>query len=73
MLQITGNALQQVEKFQYLAVVFRSYGRHDKEIDAQIAKANLVLRELYRSVAPQSCRFPNQPLFRSSPIVTNVG
>jgi len=39
-----------VERFKYLAVVFTSDGRQDKEVDTRIDKADAVLRELYRSV-----------------------
>ena len=42
--------LQQVEKFNYLAVVFTSDGKRSEEIDARIGEAIAVLRELYRSV-----------------------
>jgi len=48
---VSGNTLQQVEKFKYLGVVFTSNGRRSEEIDTRIGKAiNAVLRELYRSV-----------------------
>ena len=50
MLQLSGNTLQQVEKFKHLGVVFASNGRWSVEIDTQSDKANAVLRELYRSV-----------------------
>jgi len=50
MQQVNGSALQQVEKFKYLGVVFTSDGRRKEEIDKWIGKANAVLRELYRSV-----------------------
>jgi len=50
MLQVSGNTLQQVEKFKHLGVVFASNGRRSKEIDSRIGKANAVLRELYRCV-----------------------
>jgi len=46
-LQVSGNTLQQVEKFKYLGVIFTSDGR---QIDTGIGEANAVLRELYRSV-----------------------
>ena len=46
----------------------------------QNPKAVAVLRELYHSVVtkrsfqtPQSCQFLNQSLFRSSPVVMNLG
>ena len=51
MLQVSGNTLQQVEKFKHLGVVFASDARWSKEIDTRIGKANAVLRELYRSAA----------------------
>jgi len=44
------NTLQQVEKFKCIGVVFASDGRWSEEADGWIAKANAVLRELYRSV-----------------------
>jgi len=50
MRQVSGNTLQQVEKFKYLGVVFTSDGRRSKEIDTGIGKANAVLRKLCRSV-----------------------
>ena len=50
MLQVSGNTLQQVEKFKYLEVVFASDKMWSEEIDTRTGKANAVLRELYRSV-----------------------
>jgi len=50
MLQVSGNTLQQVEKFKHPGVVFASDGRWSEEIDTRIGKANAVLRELYRCV-----------------------
>ena len=47
---IERNTLQQVQKFKYIGVVFTSEERWSEETDAWIAKANAVLRELYRSV-----------------------
>jgi len=44
------NALQQVEKFKHMRVVFTGDGRWSKETDAWMAKANAVLRELSCSV-----------------------
>jgi len=38
------------EEFKYSGMVFTSDGRRNKEIDTRIGKANVVLRELYRSV-----------------------
>ena len=43
---VSGNTLQQVEKFKYLGVVFTSDRRRSEEIDTRIGKANAVLREL---------------------------
>ena len=50
MRQVSGNTLQQVEKFKYLGVVFTSGGRRSEEIDIRVGKANAVLREFYWSV-----------------------
>jgi len=50
-LQVSGNRLQQVEKFKYIGVGFTSDGRQNGEVDTWIVKANAVLRERYRSVA----------------------
>ena len=50
---VNSNTLQQAEKFKYLGVVFTSDGRQNKEIDARIGKANVVLRELHSSVVTQ--------------------
>jgi len=44
------NTLQQVEKFKYKVVVVTSGGRRSDEADEWIAKANAVLRDIYRSV-----------------------
>jgi len=52
-LQVSGNTLQQVEKFKHLRVVFTSGGRQNKVIDIRLAKANVVLREIYRSAVTQ--------------------
>ena len=49
-LQVSDNALQQVEAFKYLGVVFRSDESRNKRIDTWIGKANAVLRELCCSV-----------------------
>jgi len=40
MLQVSGNTLQQVEKFMYFGVVYTSCGRWHKEMDTRIGKAN---------------------------------
>ena len=45
-LQVSGNALQQVE-IKSLGVVFTSDESRNKGIDTRIGKANAVLRELY--------------------------
>jgi len=37
MRQVSGNALQQVEKFKYLRVVFTSDARRSEEIDTRVA------------------------------------
>ena len=50
MLQVSGIALQQVEKFKYLGVVFTSGERRNKEIATLTGKANAVLCELHRSL-----------------------
>jgi len=47
---VSGNTLQQVEKFVYLGMVFTSDARQKNEVDKRISKANAVLRELQRSV-----------------------
>jgi len=44
MLQMSGNTLQQVEKFKYLGLVFTSDGRQNEEIDTRIGKSNAVPR-----------------------------
>ena len=56
--QVSGNTLQQVEKFKYLGVVFTSDGTRSEETDTQIGKTNAVLRELYRSMATK-CELSN--------------
>jgi len=50
MVQVSGNTVQQVQKFNYPGMVFTSDPRWSEEIDTRIVKANPVLRELYRSV-----------------------
>jgi len=59
MRQVSGNTLQQVEKFKYLEVVFTSDGRRSEEIDTRIGKANTFLRELYHSVAAKRQELSN--------------
>ena len=39
LLQVSGNTLQQVEKFKYLGVVFTNDSRRNEEIDSRIGKA----------------------------------
>jgi len=39
-LQVSGNALQQEEKFKYIGVVFTSDRRWSEDIDTRIGKAN---------------------------------
>jgi len=53
MLQVSGNALQQVEKVKYIGVVFTSDRRWSEEIDARIGQTEAVLRELYCSMVTQ--------------------
>jgi len=81
-LQVSGNKLQQVDKFKYFKVVFASDGGQNKKIDKPIGEANAVLSEFYHSVfanrelsiqTPQSCQFLNQSWFRSSPMSMNLG
>jgi len=50
MRQVSSNALQQVEKYKYLRVVFTSGERRSEEIDTRVGKANAVLREFFCSV-----------------------
>jgi len=49
-LHVSGNALLQVYKFRYLAVIFTRDERQNKQIDTGIWKANVLLRELHLSV-----------------------
>ena len=59
-LQVSGNTLQQVEKFKYIGVVFTrdERRRQNKEIDTRIGKANTVLWSQNGSFqTPQSCHF----------------
>jgi len=49
MFAVSGNTLQQVEKFMYCVVLFTNDGRH-KEIDTRTGMVNAGLRRLYRSV-----------------------
>jgi len=78
-LQVSDNTLQQVEKFQHLALVFTSDKRRNREIDTRIGKANAILRELYRSVVTKWEHLNIVKLsvywsqFRSSPMLINLG
>jgi len=74
------NTLQQVEKFNYVAVVFTSDRGWSEEADIWIVKANTVLRVFMalwsqngRFQTPQSCQFSNRSLFRSLPMILNLG
>ncbi|CAM1326521.1 Uncharacterised protein r2_g3556 [Pycnogonum litorale] len=49
-LHVSGVPLKRVEKFKYLGVVFTNDGRQDIELDARIAAAEAVMRQLQRSV-----------------------
>ena len=78
-LQVSVKALQQVETFKYLGVVFTSDKCRNKGIDTRICKANAVLHELYCSVVTKrelskkaKLQFLNRSLFRSSPVVLNL-
>jgi len=46
---VSGSTLQQMQEVKHLGMVFTSDERSE-EVDAPIAKANAVLRELYRFV-----------------------
>ena len=78
-LQVSGITLQQVEKFKHLGVVFTIDGKRNKEVDTRIAEANAVPRELYHSVLTkpelslQHSQFLKRTLFRSSPVIMNLG
>jgi len=79
MLQVSGNTLQQVEKFKYQRVVFTSEGKQYK-INTPIGKANAVVRELYRYLrtklefqTPQSCRLLDRFLLQSLSMTMNLG
>ena len=76
-LQARGNAVEQVETFKQLGVIFTSEGIRSKQIDTRIGKANSVLRELYCSVVTKrelsiTAKLLNLSLFRSSPVVMNL-
>jgi len=56
MLQVSGNTLQQVEKFKYLGVVFMNDGRRNE----QMIRGLVILTQLCMSFqTPQSCQFLN--------------
>ncbi|VDP12191.1 unnamed protein product, partial [Soboliphyme baturini] len=53
-LQINGEAVEQVEKFKYLEIVFTSDGELVEEIDWRTGVASGVLRELARPVVTKA-------------------
>jgi len=72
------NTLQQVEKFKYIVVVFTSYGRKSDEADGLLKITQFFMNVIAlwpqkESPAPQSCKFLNQSLFRSLPMILNLG
>ena len=76
MLQVSGNILQQVEKFKYLGVVFASGGGRNKGLIKGMVKQThfcvsfIALWSQNGSFQTlRSCQFSNQSLFRSSPVV----
>jgi len=76
MLQVSGNILQQVDKFKHFGVVFPSDGRRNKGLIHGLVKqtqfcVNFIALCLQNGSfqTPQSCQFSNQSLFRSSPMV----
>jgi len=79
-LQVSCNALQQVQKFIYLGVVFTSDRRRRDEIDIRIAKANAYFCVSFIVLCSQSgsfqtlqrCQFLNRSWFRSSPTVWSL-
>jgi len=46
-LQVSGVSLKQLEKFEYLGLVFTSDGRQDEELDTRMGKASAVMQALY--------------------------
>jgi len=82
MLQVNGNTLQQVKKFKYLGVVLMS---RVTECGARRLLHGLVKQMQFRvSIIalwsrngsfqmPQSCQFLNRSVFRSLPMVMNLG
>jgi len=49
-LHVSGNTLNQVEKFMYLGLVFMSDRKQNRKIDAWITITNSVLHKLYRII-----------------------
>ncbi|CAM1312533.1 Uncharacterised protein r2_g2296 [Pycnogonum litorale] len=49
-LRVSGVPLKQLEKFEYLGVVFTSDGRRDIELDTRMSAAGAIMRQLQRSV-----------------------
>ena len=82
-LQMSGNTLQNMRKFKCLEVVFTSDRRWNKEIDTRICKESAVYQKTQSFIAlwwqsgnfqtPQSCKFLNRSLFRSSRVVMKIG
>jgi len=77
-IQVSSNTLQQVEKFNYLRVVFTSDGRQHRDIDTRIVRQ--IFRELYHSIVTKQellnttkLSVLNRSLFRSSAMVMNLG
>jgi len=80
MLQVSGNTLQQVKKFKHLGVVFASDGRWSEEIDTRLVTLTQFCVSFIAGWSqngsfqtPQSCQFSNRSLFRSLPMVPNLG
>jgi len=79
--QVNGNTLQQVDKFNYLGVLFTSDGRrsvmrlmHGLVKLTQFCVSFVDLWPQNGSFqSPQSCQFSNRFLFRSLPMVMNLG
>ena len=84
---VCGNTLQEVEMFKYLGVVFTCDGvstvdgrrsprrlMHGLVKLTQFCVSFIALCSQNGSFqTPQSCQFSNRSLFRSSPMVTNLG
>ena len=79
--QVSGNTLQQVEKFKYLGVVFTSDGRRSPRMWihglAKLTHFCVTFTPLWHQngsfQTPQSCQFSNRSLFQSLPRVMNLG